>query len=480
MTAIKRKSGVLLHVSSLPGEYSTGSFGTAAFQFVDFLVKGGFSYWQVLPFCIPDECNSPYKSEASFAGNPYFIDLPLLAAEGLLTSEELAAARQKQPFLTESARLGAERSALLRLAASRAVNRDEILDFVKAHKQVENACRFLALKRKNGGLPWQEFTDFEVNEEDYFYFAFTQFHFWRQWQAVKSYANAKGISVIGDIPIYVAADSADVFGNKAQFLLDEKGNPTSVAGVPPDYFAADGQLWGNPLYDWKKMKADGFSWWRERLAFMLELFDGVRIDHFRGFEAFWSVPASATTAKEGKWVKGPGMALIKALREVAGDKLIIAEDLGDITEAVKRLVQKSGFPGMRVFQFAFLGDPATPHLPHTYENNCVAYTGTHDNNTLLGYVWELDGATRAKMLEYCGYTDTDWDNGYDAILRTMMQSHAGVVIFPVQDLLGFGADTRMNTPGRSDGNWEYRMTKEQLSRLDAAKYRRFNELYGRI
>ena len=480
MTAIKRKSGVLLHVSSLPGEYSTGSFGTAAFQFVDFLVKGGFSYWQVLPFCIPDECNSPYKSEASFAGNPYFIDLPLLAAEGLLTSEELAAARQKQPFLTESARLGAERSALLRLAASRAVNRDEILDFVKAHKQVENACRFLALKRKNGGLPWQEFTDFEVNEEDYFYFAFTQFHFWRQWQAVKSYANAKGISVIGDIPIYVAADSADVFGNKAQFLLDEKGNPTSVAGVPPDYFAADGQLWGNPLYDWKKMKADGFSWWRERLAFMLELFDGVRIDHFRGFEAFWSVPAGATTAKEGKWVKGPGMALIKALREVAGDKLIIAEDLGDITEAVKRLVQKSGFPGMRVFQFAFLGDPATPHLPHTYENNCVAYTGTHDNNTLLGYVWELDGATRAKMLEYCGYTDTDWDNGYDAILRTMMQSHAGVVIFPVQDLLGFGADTRMNTPGRSDGNWEYRMTKEQLSRLDAAKYRRFNELYGRI
>ena len=480
MTAIKRKSGVLLHVSSLPGEYSTGSFGTAAFQFVDFLVKGGFSYWQVLPFCIPDECNSPYKSEASFAGNPYFIDLPLLAAEGLLTSEELAAARQKQPFLTESARLGAERSALLRLAASRAVNRDEILDFVKAHKQVENACRFLALKRKNGGLPWQEFTDFEVNEEDYFYFAFTQFHFWRQWQAVKSYANAKGISVIGDIPIYVAADSADVFGNKAQFLLDEKGNPTSVAGVPPDYFAADGQLWGNPLYDWKKMKADGFSWWRERLAFMLELFDGVRIDHFRGFEAFWSVPAGATTAKEGKWVKGPGMALIKALREVAGDKLIIAEDLGDITEAVKRLVQKSGFPGMRVFQFAFLGDPATPHLPHTYENNCVAYTGTHDNNTLLGYVWELDGATRAKMLEYCGYTDADWDNGYDAILRTMMQSHAGVVIFPVQDLLGFGADTRMNTPGRSDGNWEYRMTKEQLSRLDAAKYRRFNELYGRI
>lgn len=480
MTVIKRKSGVLLHVSSLHGEYSVGSFGSAAFQFVDFLAKGGFSYWQVLPFCIPDECNSPYKSEASFAGNPYFIDLPLLAAEGLLTSEELACARQKQPFLTESARLAKEREPLLRLAASRATNRDEILRFLKSRPQLENACRFLALKRKNRGLPWQEFTDFEVNEADYFYFAFTQFHFFRQWQAVKSYANAKGISIIGDIPIYVAADSADVFGNREQFLLDERGNPTSVAGVPPDYFAADGQLWGNPLYNWQKMKADGFSWWRARLSFMLELFDGVRIDHFRGFEAFWSVPAAAKTAKGGKWVKGPGLALVKALKEVAGDKLIIAEDLGDITEGVKRLVLKSGFPGMRVFQFAFLGDPATPHLPHTYENNCVAYTGTHDNNTLLGYVWELDDATRAKMLEYCGYTAADWDNGYDAILRTMMQSHAGVVIFPVQDLLGFGADTRMNTPGKSEGNWAYRMTKEQLLGLDACKYHRFNELYGRM
>ncbi|MBQ9802403.1 MAG: 4-alpha-glucanotransferase [Clostridia bacterium] len=480
MTVIKRKSGVLLHVSSLHGEYSVGSFGKAAFEFVDFLAEGGFSYWQVLPFCIPDECDSPYKSEASFAGNPYFIDLPLLAAEGLLTEGELASAKQRTPYATESERLTREREPLLRLAASRATNREEILAFVSTRPQVENACRFLALKRANGGLPWQAFTVSQYSEEDYFYFAFTQYHFWRQWQAVKSYANAKGISVIGDIPIYVAADSADVFGNRDQFLLDEDGHPTAVAGVPPDYFAADGQLWGNPLYNWKKMKADGFSWWRARLTFMLELFDGVRIDHFRGFEAFWSVPATAKTAKEGKWVKGPGMALVKALREVAGDKLIIAEDLGDITESVKKLVSGSGFPGMRVFQFAFLGDPATPHLPHTYENNCVAYTGTHDNNTLLGYVWELDDATREKMLEYCGYTDADWDRGYDAILRTMMLSHAGVVIFPVQDLLGFGADTRMNTPGRSKGNWGYRMTGEQLRGLDAAKYRRFNELYGRI
>ncbi|MBQ3064179.1 MAG: 4-alpha-glucanotransferase [Clostridia bacterium] len=480
MKAIKRSSGVLLHVSSLHGEYSIGSFGRAAFEFIDFLAASGFGWWQVLPFCVPDECGSPYKSEASFAGNPAFIDLPLLAAEGLLTAEELAAAKQKTPYAVETAHLALTREALLRVAAARATNRAEILSFVEKNAELANACRFLALKRANGGKPWQEFTVFEPNPEDYFYFAFTQYHFLRQWAAVKSYANAKGISVIGDIPIYVAADSADVYGGREQFLLNENGHPTVVAGVPPDYFAADGQLWGNPLYNYKKMKADGFAWWRRRLSFMLELFDGVRIDHFRGIEAFWSVPATAKTAREGKWVKGPGMALVKALREVAGDKLIIAEDLGDITDAVRSLVKKSGFPGMRVFQFAFLGDPATPHLPHTYEENAVAYTGTHDNNTLLGYVWELDDATRARMLEYCGYTEGDWDKGYDAILRTMMQSHAGLVIFPVQDLLGFGSDTRMNTPGRAEGNWAYRVTAEQLKSLDSAKYRRFNELYGRL
>lgn len=480
MKAIKRSSGVLLHISSLPGDYSIGSFGRAAIQFIDFLADSGFTYWQVLPFCVPDECNSPYKSEASFAGNPYFIDLELLAAEGLLTAEELAAAKQKTPFAVEDERLRLTREALLRCAAARATNRAEILAFVGANKELANACRFLALKRANGGVPWQEFTVTEPREEDYFYYAFTQYHFLRQWRAVKAYANARGILVIGDIPIYVAADSADVYGNREQFLLNEEGHPTAVAGVPPDYFAADGQLWGNPLYNYKKMRADGFAWWRRRLSFMLELFDGVRIDHFRGFEAFWSVPADAKTAREGKWVKGPGMALVKALREVAGDKLIIAEDLGDITDAVRSLVKKSGFPGMRVFQFAFLGDKETPHLPHTYEENAVAYTGTHDNNTLLGYVWELDDETRRRMLEYCGYTDSDWDKGYDAILRTMMCSHAGLVIFPLQDLLGFGADTRMNTPGRASGNWTYRVTKAQLAALDSKKYRRMCELYGRI
>ncbi|MBR7112500.1 MAG: 4-alpha-glucanotransferase [Clostridia bacterium] len=479
MTAIKRSSGVLLHVSSLHGEYSIGSLGKAAFEFVDFLKDSGFSYWQVLPFCIPDACGSPYKSEASFACNPYFIDLALLAAEGLLSQSELEAAKQKTPFLVESERLADEREALLRLAAERATNREEILAFVTGRREIDEACKFLALKCANGGVAWQDFRVFDYSFDDYFYFAFTQFHFWRQWLAVKSYANARGISIIGDIPIYVASDSADVFYSKAQFLLDENGHPRAVAGVPPDYFAKEGQLWGNPLYNWRQMKMDGFAWWRARLSLTLELFDGVRIDHFRAFAGFWSVPATASSAKEGKWVKGPGMALVKALKEVAGDKLIIAEDLGDITDDVRLLVAKSGFPGMRVLQFAFLGDPQTPHLPHNYDENCVAYTGTHDNNTLLGYVWELDEGTRTKMLEYCGYTDPDWNGGYGAVLRTMLASHAGLVILPVQDLLLFGADTRMNTPGKSDGNWRYRITKEQLLALDRNKYRHLNELYGR-
>ena len=480
MSAIDRRSaGVLMHVSSLHGEYSIGSFGAPAYEFVDFLASVGFRYWQVLPFCIPDDCDSPYKSVSAFAGNPYFIDLPLLADQGLITAEELADARQKTPFLTESKRLAAEREPLLRRAAKRARNRAEIEEFVAKRPQLANACRFLALKCVNAGTEWQSWSYDTPLSEDLFYFAFCQYHFHRQWLSLKEYANKKGVLLIGDLPIYVSADSADVYFNRAEFQLDEKGYPASVAGVPPDYFSADGQLWGNPLYDWTAMKRSDFAWWRERMAHTLELFDGVRIDHFRGIESYWSVPASAKSAKEGSFRKGPGMAFVRAMREVAGDRLIIAEDLGDITPAVRRLLDQSGLPGMRVLQFAFLGDPASPHLPHAYEHNSVAYTGTHDNNTLLGYVWEMEGENRRKMLEYCGYTDEDWDKGYDAVVRTMLASHAGLVILPVQDLLCFGADTRMNTPGRAEGNWGYRITKEQLASIDVAKYKRYLTLYGR-
>ncbi|MBQ8340753.1 MAG: 4-alpha-glucanotransferase [Clostridia bacterium] len=383
--------------------------------------------------------------------------------------------------MTESKRLTLQRELLLRHAASRVKNKDEILRFMKAHPYIDEACRFLALSKANCFLPWQKWKTAEYDENDYFYHAFTQYTFVKQWQIVKAYANKKGIRIIGDLPIYVGLDSADVYFHPDQFELDEKGDPLGVAGCPPDYFAEEGQFWGNPLYRWDVMKKDGFVWWRARMAHTLEMFDGVRIDHFRGIESYWRIPATAKSAKEGKYCKGPGMAFVRAMREVAGDQMIIAEDLGDIPPAVQKLLAQSGFPGMRVFQFAFLGDPVTPHLPHNYIENCIAYTGTHDNNTLLGYVWEQDDDTRRQMLDYCGYTDEDWDNraGYEAILRTMLRSSAGTVIFPIQDLLGFGADTRMNTPGRAEGNWGYRITSNQLNALDRGGFRHLNELYGR-
>lgn len=477
---MKRSSGVLMHVSSLPGEYSIGSFGKEAIDFIDFLADSGFSIWQVLPFCMADECNSPYKSYSSFSGNPFFIDLPTLYREGLITREELAAAKQKSPYLCEFDRLNAERIALLTRAAMRVENRSEIVSFVESYPQLQNTAKFLALRVMNHNAPWQEWTEDTPNADVLFTWQFIQYKFFKQWQSVKEYANKRGISVVGDIPIYVATDSADVWADPSQFLLDKRNQPTSVAGVPPDYFSEDGQMWGNPLYNWDAMKADGYTWWSERIKYMLTLFDGVRIDHFRGFESFWSVPVDAKTAKEGKWVKGPGEALIDKIREIAGDKLIIAEDLGDITPEVNALLEYSGFPGMRVFQFAFLGDKDTPHLPHNYTDNCVAYTGTHDNNTLLGYVWEMDEETRNKVFEYCGGYEKDWNVGCEKIIKTMLRSHASRVILPIQDILIYGADTRMNTPGTSKDNWAYRISAAQLAGLDRKKLKMLNELYSRI
>ncbi len=478
---MSRASGVLMHVSSLNGDYSIGSFGAEAKKFIDFLSDGGFTYWQVLPFCMADESNSPYKSYSAFGANPYFIDLPTLRDKGLLTDAEIAAAKQKTPYLCEYDRLSTNRIALLKRAVWRADDtlRHKVAQFIEAHSELSDAATFLALKAKNDGKPWYQWNDTQPDATELFFWQFIQYEFFTQWSEIKCYANQKGIRIIGDIPIYVAHDSCDVWANRAQFLLDADGHPTCVAGVPPDYFCEDGQLWGNPLYDWETMKKDGYTWWRRRMEYMLTLFDGVRIDHFRGLESYWSVPASAKTAKEGKWVKGPGLPLVNALKEVAGDKLIIAEDLGDITAEVVKLLSDSGLPGMRVFQFAFLGDRETPHLPHNYIKNCVAYTGTHDNNTLLGYIWELDADTRRQVLDYCNCPHHDWNRGCEMIIKTMMASHADTVIFPIQDILVYGADTRMNTPGTVNSNWAYRITADQLGSVDTEKFKYLNTIYGR-
>lgn len=478
---MNRSCGVLMHVSSLPGEYSIGSFGSEARYFVDFLTDCGFSYWQVLPFCMADEYNSPYKSYSAFSGNPYFIDLPTLHRRGLLTDRELAGARQSSPYLCEFDRLAKERLPLLALAASRVGDdeRKDIALFMEEHEELRHAAEFLALREANGGKPWQEWTLDSPNEEVLFLWQFIQHEFFQQWMSVKEYANSRGIQIIGDIPIYVAADSADVWANQGEFQLDAQGYPSAVAGCPPDYFSEDGQLWGNPLYRWSAMKKNGFAWWRRRLSHMLTLFDGVRIDHFRGIESYWSIPADATSAKEGRWVKGPGRALINALREVAGDHLVIAEDLGDITPEVMDLLKYSKFPGMRVFQFGFMDDKNSPHRPHNYIKNCVAYTGTHDNNTLLGYVWECDPVTRRRVFNYCNAEGAEWSLGCEMILKTVMASHADLAIFPIQDILVYGADTRMNTPGKATNNWQYRITDDQLRSVDPIKFKRLSELYAR-
>ena len=475
-----RKSGVLMHISSLPGDFSIGGFSDSARMFVDFLADCGFTYWQVLPFCMVDECNSPYKSYSSFAGNPYFIDLETLNRKGLITSDELTEYRQQTPYSCEYVRLYHTRNTLLLKASKRTKNRQEIEKYIDENPYLSQFCKFMALKSANGEKCWNSWTTSDIDSDILFMWKFIQFEFFSQWNDIKKYANDKGVKIIGDLPIYVAYDSADVWANKELFELDKKGAPTSVAGVPPDFFAKDGQLWGNPLYNWDKMQEDGFSWWRSRLGHMLSMFDGVRIDHFRAIESYWSVPAAAETAREGKWIKGPGKAFCDMINEIRGDKLIIAEDLGDITEEVHELVRYSGFPGMRVFQFGFLGGGDTPHKPHNYINNCVAYTGTHDNNTLLGYVWELDDNRRREMLEYCGYTSPDWNNGYDSILRTVFMSNAGIIILPIQDLLGYGSDTRLNIPGKADGNWQFRITREQLQSVDKRKFRHFNEIYARV
>ena len=476
---MKRSSGVLMHISTLWGEYSEGSLGSAAKEWIDFLSDTKFTYWQVLPFCLPDEYNSPYKSYSAFSGNPYFIDLDVLVGKGLITADEAITAKQKSPYLCEFNRLNKERIDLLKKASSRFTDTEKMDKFFSEFPHTESFCKFMALKEANEGKEWPEWTTDAYDEKVLFQWKFIQYEVFTQWFEIKDYANKKSVKIIGDIPMYVAFDSSDVWSNPSQFQLDKDKNPTGVAGVPPDYFSEDGQLWGNPLYNWKLMKNDGYSWWKERMEFMCKLFDGVRIDHFRAIESYFSIPANETTAKNGKWVKGPGMSLIKELKKVCGDKLIIAEDLGDITPAVYKLVTDSGFPGMRVLQFGLLGDNNSTHLPHNYSNTGVAYTGTHDNNTLLGYVWELSSAERRRFLDYFGYESANWDNCYDTVIRSMLASHAGLVIFPVQDLLKYGRDTRLNTPGSSEDNWAFRITKRQFMEIDRDKLRTWNEVYGR-
>ena len=472
---MKRKSGILLPIFSLPGEYGCGTLGKSAYDWIDAISKGGFSYWQILPLGITDTYYSPYTSYSSFSGNPYFIDLYTLYEQGLLSKEELEAQRISDPYLCRFDLLSEHRYEILKAASMRVLDKEPIEAFMSANPDIAGTCEFLALKNLNKGKCWRDWTVKEADPDDLFAWQFIQYEFHRQWNDLHSYANRKGIEILGDIPFYVSYDSYDVYSAPDEFMLDKDGKPTCVAGVPPDYFSPDGQLWGNPIYNWENMKKNGYSRWKARLKYMLSLFDGVRIDHFRAISAYWSIPIDAKTAKEGRFEKGPANELIDAFREVSDGKLILAENLGVIDEDTENLLEYSTYPGMAVFQFGFDGSSDSPHLPHNYKNNLFAYTGTHDNNTLLGFLWELDDNTRNKVLDYLGNPS----DAHSAIMRALLMSAAGTVIFPVQDILRYGADTRVNTPGKADGNWRYRVTKEQLDMIDWSSLARLNKMYSR-
>lgn len=453
---VTRSSGILLHISSLFGDFGCGSLGENAKKFIDFLEKSGFNYWQVLPFSYPDEYFSPYKSPSAFSLNPFFIDLPTLFKEGLITKSEYESARQNSPFLVEFNRFE-QRLSLLKKASER-FDCTESEEFFSSHPHTLSFCKFMGEEK---------------------FLKFTQFIFYKQWQEIKNYANSKKIKIIGDIPMYVSLNSSDVKDNPELFMLDSNTFPTLVAGVPPDSFSADGQKWYNPLYDIQKMSEDGFMWWRERIKFMLELFDSIRLDHFRAFESFYAIPP-LKSAKEGVWLKGGGTALINAIKEESKNSLVIAENLGYITPEVDALLSESTFADMRVLQFGFDSDFSSSHLPHNYQENSVAYTGTHDNNTLLGYLYELEENKTKNLCDYFGYTGHNWDMLCDEIIRQMLMSRAGLVIFPIQDILKFGKDTRMNTPGKAEGNWGFRITEEQLLSIDTQKLKLLNTLYSRV
>lgn len=495
----QRRSGVLLHISSLPGPFGIGVFGEEALGFLTFLKAGGFGSWQVLPFTIPDICNSPYKSVSAFAGNPLFIDPRPLKEAGLITESELAGCKVGSSYRVDYPALYAQRKDLFDAAFSRLTPawKEKIAAWRKEQAWLEDFALYTALQEETG-TDWADWVAPLRKREPAALRAakerlakemektvFLQYLFFTQWQKIRDYAEDLGIEIIGDMPIYVSYESADVWANQHLFDLDEEGRPSAVAGVPPDYFSEDGQCWGNPLYDWKAMKQEGYDWWIKRVRHGASLFDRIRIDHFRGFSAYWSVPAEAETAKEGKWLEGPGMDLLTTLFEAVSQKALIAEDLGVRDEALEQLLADSHLPGMRVLQFAFLSRDDGMHLPHHYPVNSIAYTGTHDNNTLLGYLWELTPEDRRYCFDYCGYTAEEWQSGgvknpaIRSILRTLWMSPAATVIVPIQDLLGYGSDCKMNSPGVAEGNWEYRLSDEAFQSLDACIYRQLNQLYGR-
>ncbi len=492
---MKRSSGILMPVSSLPSPYGIGTLGKAAYEFVDFLKAAGQRWWQLLPAGPTSYGDSPYQSFSTYAGNPYFVDLDFLCEEGLLTKEEAEAYDwgDNEQYV-DYEKIYFSRFEVLKKATERGWERDR--DAVAAFARengawLENYCLYMALKRHFGMKSWTEWEDMDARlhrpeameryksllAEDIRLFTYIQYLFFKQWTALRNYASTQGIGIIGDLPIYVAMDSADVWAEPECFQLDEENRAVEVSGVPPDYFSADGQLWGNPLYDWDNMKKDGYDWWIRRISGAARLYDIVRIDHFRGFESYWAVPANESTAKNGRWVKGPGIELINVLKEKFPHIEFIAEDLGFLTPEVHQLLKDSGMPGMKVLEFAFDSREPSNYLPHTYSPNCVCYSGTHDNSPVMAWRHEADPADIAFAIEYLGLNEEEGFNW--GLIRGGMSSVALLFVAQLQDYLGLGAEARMNTPGTLGGNWQWRLRDKQLTADFAAKIAKMTYIYGR-
>lgn len=487
-----RSGGILLPIFSLPSPYGIGTMGEAARRFVDFLQAAGQRYWQILPVCPTSYGDSPYSSFSTFAGNPYFIDLDQLHMDGLLEKEEYEKLDWGEGEV-DYEKLYERRFPVLRLAFQRFAKDPpaDFTDFCRENLWLEDYALFMTLKAVNGGKPWQEWPK-EVrcreakalekaklaHSEDVAFWKCVQYLFYRQWRELKRYANDKGVSIIGDLPIYVAPDSADVWANPNQFQLDKSLRPVEVAGCPPDAFTADGQLWGNPLYDWDKMKADGYRWWMDRVEHQCEIYDVLRIDHFRGFEAYYAIPYGEETARNGRWRTGPGLDFFKAVEQRVGKHPIIAEDLGFLTDGVRQLLADSGFPGMKVLEFAFDSREDSDYLPHNYDRHCVVYTGTHDNDTVMGWLTSAGEADVAFAKDYLRLTE---EEGYHwGMMRGAWSSVADLAVVQMQDVLGIGSEGRVNTPSTVGQNWKWRMKKGAATDKLAARLRRQMEIYRRI
>lgn len=496
---MKRECGILLPITSLPSRYGIGCFSREAYEFIDKLKEAGQSYWQILPLGPTSYGDSPYQSFSTFAGNPYFINLEELIEEGVLTEEEcMEADFGKKEDSIDYAKIYRSRFPLLRKAYERS-KISENPEFLRFQEEnvwwLKDYALFMAVKSRFEEKAWTEWAeDIRLrwpNAMDYYrrelYFdiefhEYLQFQFMKQWKKLKAYANGQGIRIIGDIPIYVSMDSADAWANPYLFQLDQNNRPLAVAGCPPDGFSATGQLWGNPLYNWEYHRNTGYQWWISRLAYCYRLYDVVRIDHFRGFDQYYSIPAGATDATSGHWENGPGIQLFQAVRQALGEKEIIAEDLGYVTDSVRRLVADCGFPGMKVLEFAFDSrdsGSAGDYLPHNYEENCVVYTGTHDNETISGWIHSILPEERQLARDYlCDYYTPD-KKLYQSFISLAMRSKARMCIIPLQDYMGLSNKARINTPSTVGKNWKWRFLPEQLSQELLDSIGKMARRYGR-